>query len=133
MIQLSNKSGIETGTFIMLGYPGETEADIIETVKHLKECDPHYFTITVAYPIKGTSLYNEIESLQINKVEWEVSTDRERDFTREHSRSYYKYAVKWVDNEVRYFQAKKGNATFKQKSKLKIKSLIARSAMRVLK
>jgi len=28
MIQLSNSKGIETGTFIMLGYPGETEEDI---------------------------------------------------------------------------------------------------------
>ena len=28
MIQLSRAGGLETGTFIMLGYPGETEADI---------------------------------------------------------------------------------------------------------
>ena len=36
MIQLSKKHGIETGTFIMLGYPGETEADIEATIEHLK-------------------------------------------------------------------------------------------------
>jgi radical SAM superfamily enzyme YgiQ (UPF0313 family) len=32
--------GIETGTFIMLGYPGETEADIEATIDHLKRSDP---------------------------------------------------------------------------------------------
>ena len=40
MIRLSKKEGIEAGTFIMLGYPGETEADIEETIHHLKEANP---------------------------------------------------------------------------------------------
>ena len=53
MIQLSKKHGIQTGTFIMLGYPGETEADIEATIEHLKSADPDQFTITVSYPIRG--------------------------------------------------------------------------------
>jgi radical SAM superfamily enzyme YgiQ (UPF0313 family) len=57
MIDLSKKYGIETGTFIMLGYPGETEADIEEPIDHLKQSNPDYFTITLAYPIKGTEFY----------------------------------------------------------------------------
>src|SRR5204863_1477240 len=40
MIQLSKRHGIETGTFIMIGYPGETEADIAATIEHLKTSDP---------------------------------------------------------------------------------------------
>ena len=36
MIQLSKKCGIKAGTFIMLGYPGETEEDIFETLKPFK-------------------------------------------------------------------------------------------------
>jgi len=60
-IQKTNQLGIETGTFIMLGYPGETEEDIIETINYLKEANPTQYTITIAYPIKGTSLYNEIK------------------------------------------------------------------------
>ena len=62
MIQLTKQHGIEAGTFIMLGYPGETEEDIEETIQHLKESDPDLFTITVAYPIKGTELYQEVEA-----------------------------------------------------------------------
>ena len=46
MIQHAKKHGIETGTFIMLGYPGETEADIEATLEHLKAADPDQFTIT---------------------------------------------------------------------------------------
>ena len=36
MIRLAGAAGIQTGTFIMLGYPGETEHDIRDTVRHLK-------------------------------------------------------------------------------------------------
>lgn len=106
MIQLTRKKGVEAGTFIMLGYPGETEEDIKETVTYLKEAQPDYFTITVAYPIKGTSLYQEIEAKQTKSLDWMESTDRDRDFERMYSRKYYEYAVKWVDNEVRWHNQK---------------------------
>src|SRR5574340_314772 len=46
MIRLAKKTGIEAGTFIMLGYPGETESDILETIEHLSESDPDHFTLT---------------------------------------------------------------------------------------
>ncbi|MFK7933262.1 MAG: radical SAM protein [Saprospiraceae bacterium] len=104
MIRQTRAAGMQAGTFIMLGYPGETEADIKETVKHLKEANPDQFTITVAYPIKGTSLYNEIEAIQTKTLDWMNSTDRDRDFERTYSRKYYDYAVRWVVNEVHWHQ-----------------------------
>ena len=100
MIRLSKKYEIEVGTFIMLGYPGETEEDIRETIHHLKESDPDHFTITVAYPIKGTELYQEVEAQQITRLDWSTSTDRQIDFKRTYSRKYYDYAVRWVVNEL---------------------------------
>ncbi|WP_333600957.1 B12-binding domain-containing radical SAM protein, partial [Flavobacterium sp.] len=77
VIQDTNALGIETGTFIMLGYPGETEKDITETIQYLKDANPTLYTITVAYPIKGTSLYDEIEHKITQQPEWESSTDRD--------------------------------------------------------
>ncbi len=92
--------GIETGTFIMLGYPGETEQDIELTLKHLKTANPDLFTITVAYPIKGTGLYEDIEEQIIKQPDWFSSTDRDIDFVRTYPRPYYDYAVRWVVNSV---------------------------------
>ncbi len=130
MIQLTRKNNIEAGTFIMLGYPGETEEDIKETVKHLKESNPHYFTITVAYPIKGTSLYQEVEAKQNKVLDWMKSTDRDRDFKRTYTKRYYHHAVKWVDNEVRWYQERSKNGSISIPSfKLKLKSIISRSLM----
>ena len=132
MIRLTRKHGIEAGTFIMLGYPGETEDDIEETIRHLKESNPDYFTITVAYPIKGTELYEEIEAVQTTNLDWSTSTDRQVDFKRTYSRKYYDYAVRRVINEVNYFKAM-GRRPSIGAAKLKAKSLIAKLGMQLYK
>jgi radical SAM superfamily enzyme YgiQ (UPF0313 family) len=131
-IQKTNKLGIETGTFIMVGYPGEDETDIKETVQYLKDANPTHFTITVAYPIKGTSLYNEIEEKIIVKPDWNLSTDRDIDFKRTYSKSYYNYALKYVINDVNASrEINKGN--YYNAFKMKTKSILAQTGMKFLK
>ena len=129
IIQDTNAMGIETGTFIMLGYPGETEKNIDETIQYLKEAKPTHYTITIAYPIKGTSLYNEIEDKITERPNWENSTDRDIDFKRTYSRKYYKYAVSKVVNEVE-FDREISKTTLKA-LKLKTKSLLASGLMKL--
>jgi len=129
MIQLAKKHVIETGTFIMLGYPGETEKDIEETISHLKKSDPDLFTITVAYPIRGTELFEEIEANQLNVFDWEKQTDRERDFKRTYPRKYYNYAVRRVVNEVKFHRNKKNGSFNPEVLKFKFKSYAAKAGM----
>lgn len=128
IIQLVKKHGMEAGTFIMLGYPGETEEDIRATIDHLSDSDPDHFTLTIAYPIKGTPLYEETEKKFIGKREWSVSTDRDIDFKRTHPRKYYEHALRWVNNEVAFRKKRKSG---KNDVKLKLKSLISRARMRM--
>ena len=129
MIQLAKKHGIETGTFIMLGYPGETEKDIEETISHLKKSNPDLFTITVAYPIRGTELFEEIEANQLNVFDWEKQTDRDRDFVRTYPRRYYDFAVRRVVNEVKYYKAINNGLIKPEAVKYKSKSFAAKTAM----
>jgi anaerobic magnesium-protoporphyrin IX monomethyl ester cyclase len=128
MIKLTRKHGIEAGTFIMLGYPGETEKDIEETIHHLKQSNPDHFTITVAYPIRGTELYQEIEATQTTHLNWATNTDRQIDFKRTYSRRYYDFAVKRVINEVNHFKSSLGKR-FYPVSRHKIKSMVAKIGM----
>jgi radical SAM superfamily enzyme YgiQ (UPF0313 family) len=130
MIKMTRQHGIEAGTFIMLGYPGETEQDIEETIRHLKESNPDHFTITVAYPIKGTELYQEIEAIQTTQLEWSTSTDRQVDFKRTYRREFYDYAVKRVINEVNYYKARRSSSNFKA-VKSKVKSIMAKLGMQL--
>ena len=128
MIQDTNALGIETGTFVMVGYPGEDEADISQTIQYLKEANPTHYTITIAYPIKGTSLYEEIEKDIIVKPDWETSTDREIDFKRNYPRKYYDYAVSKVVHEVESYREFNKRNTFKA-LKHKTKSILAGALM----
>ena len=130
MIKLTQNNGIQAGTFIMLGYPGETEDDIEETIKHLKESNPEYFTITVAYPIKGTELFAEVEAVQTNNFNWDSNSDRDREFKRTYNRKYYDFAVRRVTNEV-YYNKMILNNKYLSKSTLayKTKSFAAKLGM----
>jgi radical SAM superfamily enzyme YgiQ (UPF0313 family) len=130
MIRLAKKHGLQAGTFIMVGYPGETKEDIFETVKHLKSSDPDLFTITVAYPIKGTPLYAEVEDRFIKPLPWESSTDRDIDFKRTYRRKYYDYAIRMINNEIGYYKALQHPAANLLKIPvLKFKSVVAQGRM----
>ena len=131
MIQKTNSMGIETGTFIMLGYPKETIEDINKTIQYLKEANPTHYTITIAYPIKGTGLYQQIEKDITVQPEWHLSTDRDIDFKRNYKRKFYDFAVKKVLMEIAWNKEYlKGKDADKLKLwKLKTKSLLTSGRM----
>jgi radical SAM superfamily enzyme YgiQ (UPF0313 family) len=121
MIQLAKLHGIEAGTFIMLGYPGESKKQIHETIEHLVVANPSHYTITIAYPITGTQLHKDVKDKLIdNGLTWENSNDRNVDFERTHPKRYYEHAIKWVQTEV-YLKTK--NKNILKIPYLKLKSL----------
>ena len=100
MIRTAKNIGLETGTFIMLGYPGETEQDILMTRDHLLLAQPDLFTITIAYPIKGTPLYDSTERTHQKNLERTTTTDRDIDFKRTYARPYYTFALIWISHTM---------------------------------
>jgi len=129
-INKTKSYGIKTGTFIMVGYPNETFADIKETIKHLKIAGPDEFTITVTYPITGTDLYNSITPKKT--LDWSKTTDRDIDFERNRSKKYYEYALRYIVNSV------EGHKRYKNKDilgiiKSKSKTMVLRMLMAVTK
>jgi len=129
MIRLSRQHGLQAGTFIMLGYPGETEEDIEETIHHLVSSDPDFYTITVAYPIKGTPLYQEVENKFVGQLTWEDHTDRDLDFKRTYPRRYYDFALRRLANEVAFHKAGKKGDPLLQRYTYKLKSLVSKGGM----
>ena len=132
MIQLASKHGIKTGTFIMLGYPGETEGDILETIKHLKIANPDVFTINTAYPIRGTHLHGVVDGITLNDDNWAETIDRDVDFKRTFPIRYYDFAIRKVYNEVYAHKSKMSGNKLKT-MKFKLKAFVASIGMRMFR
>lgn len=131
MIRQAKTHGIETGTFIMVGYPGEDESDISETIKHLTESDPDHFTITLSYPIRGTELFNEVESKITTNGDWETTPDRALDFERTQNSRFYHHAIRRVTNQVWFKKSLKQNGAMSTSTmKFMLKSEFAHLGMK---
>lgn len=98
MVQLLQRYGIEAGMFIMLGYEGETEDDLFETVDRLKSASPDRLLTTLAYPIKGTPYYNEVRDRILPLTSWSEGSDRDLTIAGRRSRRYYRHANRWMLN-----------------------------------
>jgi radical SAM superfamily enzyme YgiQ (UPF0313 family) len=117
--RLLQNAGIETGMFIMLGYKGETVQDLVETVQHLKASDPDIFLTTVAYPIKGTPYYAEVEADILTNGTWEETSDRDYTVAGRHSKRFYSFATRWMVNEVALNRARRrGGVSLLRQAKL---------------
>jgi radical SAM superfamily enzyme YgiQ (UPF0313 family) len=104
---LLRRYGIETGMFIMLGYEGEEQADLEATVDHLKTSNPDIFLTTVAYPIKGTPYYKEVEDRLVSAKDWSTRTERDWVVKGRHSRRYYRFANRWIVGSVALHRQRK--------------------------
>lgn len=135
-IQLKTKMlqarGIEVGMFIMLGYEGEEERDIVATVDHLKEANPDVFLTTVAYPIKGTSYHEQVSDRIIAPHNWAEHTDRDLKVAGRHSRAYYDQATRWMVSEVGLNRMRKaGSRSYWQMAKFFFNARRGRLGMRL--
>ncbi|MBV9570702.1 MAG: radical SAM protein [Alphaproteobacteria bacterium] len=100
MIGLVQRKGIRAGTFIMLGYDGETWSDIDETARHLRNSVPDDMLTTLSYPIKGTPYYDRVASRISSREPWAESTDRTLVISGRNSRRFYRHAQRWLAAET---------------------------------
>ena len=98
--KMLQQHGIQVGMFIMLGYEGEEVADLEATTEHLKLAKPDTFLTTVAYPIKGTPYYAEVEARVLARAEWDKVSDRDLTVQGRYSRRFYSFATRWMVNAV---------------------------------
>lgn len=127
---LLQKYGIEAGMFIMLGYEQEGIKELEETVEHLKISNPDVFLTTVAYPIKGTPYYAEVESRVLADKAWSERSDRDLTVAGRYSRRFYNFATRWMVNEVALHRARtKGGVSLKRQVKLWANAKIGRIGM----
>jgi radical SAM superfamily enzyme YgiQ (UPF0313 family) len=126
MIALVKSKGIRAGTFIMLGYDGETWDDIDETARHLRLSAPDDVLTTISYPIKGTPYYDKVADRLSAPAAWESGSDRQITVKGRKSRRFYRHAQQWLAAESRLGEA--GTGLFRR-AKLQARSTLSRLAM----
>jgi len=99
-VALCRSVGIQTGMFLMWGYEGEELSDIEATVEHVKRTDPDIFFTTVAYPIKGTPYFSDVEDRVESLKPWTEGSDRDFRIRNRHSRQFYRFADRLLRSEV---------------------------------
>lgn len=104
MIRAAAAAGIETGTFLMLGYPGETEADILATRRYLQAARPDRFTVTLAYPIRGTEFHDAVAD-HVTGPAFDDGSDRDNRFPRSYGDRYYAQALRYLNHAAAVDQA----------------------------
>jgi anaerobic magnesium-protoporphyrin IX monomethyl ester cyclase len=100
MVHLLQKYGIEAGMFIMLGYDGEEQSDLEQTVRVLERAAPDIFLTTVSYPIKDTGYFAAVQDKVVAHKSWDEGSDRDLSVAGRHSQRYYAHATRWMVGEV---------------------------------
>ena len=67
---LCKKKGIKAGAFFILGYPGDDDKTILETIKFASSLPLDYLSFTLPYPIPGTPLFERLRGKLVSE-EWE--------------------------------------------------------------
>ena len=69
-VHLCKKEGIQTGAFFILGYPGENDKTLSDTVRFASSLPLDYLSFTLPYPIPGTPLFEKVREEMFSE-EWE--------------------------------------------------------------
>ena len=80
-INSAKKVGIKAGAFFIIGYPGETNATLIETINFAGSLGLDYLSFNFPYPIPGTGLF---EKLKDDLIGAESQTDRNQLLFKSH-------------------------------------------------
>ena len=60
-VHIAKSVGLQVGAFFILGYPGESDRSVLDTVRFASGLPLDYLSFTLPYPIPGTSLFERIK------------------------------------------------------------------------
>lgn len=126
------KHEIEAGIFVMFGYPGEEISDVYETIEFISRLQPDQYLTTVAYPLRGTVMYEEIKNEIIYHNGWESHLQRELDIEDRFIGSLYGFAIKKLASDYRKRQLWKSRQQFLKQLYHNFRSLYCGYKMRRL-
>jgi radical SAM superfamily enzyme YgiQ (UPF0313 family) len=88
--RLLKEVGIRACYFLQFGYPGETWAELQETIALVRETRPDDIGISFSYPLPGTVFYDHVQAQLGQKRNWTDSDDLCIMFTAAYTTDFYR-------------------------------------------
>ena len=105
--KLTKAAGIDVGFFIMFGYPGEELTDVRQTEKMLKELRPDTAGFSVAYPLKGTPFYEEVQAqMSPQQQQWNSTNENRLLFEARYPNRFYNLTIRIQQKKMTLRQRK---------------------------
>lgn len=111
---LLRRHGIRVGFFLQFGYPGETRADIDQTINMVLKLLPDEIGISVSYPLPGTKFYENVKGQLKDKTNWTDSDDLAIMFQSTYGIDYYRQLHRYVHS---LYRQHKGRSVLKRLSR----------------
>jgi len=70
-VQAAKAAGLKVGAFFIVGYPGESDKTVLDTVRFASGLPLDYLSFTLPYPIPGTPLYERVKDKVVAVEDWE--------------------------------------------------------------
>ena len=68
----AKEAGLQVGAFFIVGYPGENDGTVLDTVRFASGLPLDYLSFTLPYPIPGTALHERVKDIgDISVDDWE--------------------------------------------------------------
>jgi anaerobic magnesium-protoporphyrin IX monomethyl ester cyclase len=61
-VRNAKAAGLQVGAFFIVGYPGETDQTVLDTVNYASSLKLDYLSFTLPYPIPGTPLHDRVKN-----------------------------------------------------------------------
>lgn len=80
-VSIVKEFGLPLTVYLMVGFPGETDAELRQTIALAKELDADYYSLSVLSPYYGTQMWKQWEESgkKIDKQHWEYFYHQSQD------------------------------------------------------
>lgn len=83
-------AGVRVGFFLQFGYPGETAAEVEQTLQMVRDCRPDDVGMSVSYPLPGTRFHENVRAQLGTKQNWVDSADLDMMYQGPFGTDYYR-------------------------------------------
>ena len=97
-------AGIRAAFFLQFGYPGETLAEIEETIALVRSCRPDDIGVSVSYPLPGTVFHQRVKEQLGEKRNWIDSQDLSAMFRAAYTDQFYRALRNALHYEVEQYR-----------------------------